>query len=95
MRERNKLWNRILVERYGINFCCDLKEVVKRNLSSATVKSAVKVGSSAQVGGIRIPIGHNQFKWRVGNETTIRFWKDMRHSQGVLYIETLILKKVS
>ena len=82
-KEKNGLWRKILVGKYGADCLNTLREAWKNKLkinASPVIKSVIMIFDAC----FSSCCSWQNIKWELGNGVTIEFWIDNWHRQGVL-----------
>ena len=70
VKDRDKWWNKVLREKYGIKLCSDLIQVKFDGSSSGILHSIQKIGMLEKPNGLML----NQLKLKVNNGKYVHFW---------------------
>lgn len=71
--ERDKVWNKLISEKYGVASKYDLSQVDARTDSSHIVRSILQLKALPNVYSL---ISRECFQWKVGNGELALFWED-------------------
>lgn len=90
--ERNRLWNRLLSEKYGAGLSFDITALTQRKDCSFTIKNVANLGSAFEVSSL---ISRECFMWKVGEGNKILFWEDYWLENGILSLLLPRLYRIS
>lgn len=90
--ERNRLWNRLLSEKYGAGLSFGITALTQRKDCSFTIKNVANLGSAFEVSSL---ISRECFMWKVGEGNKILFWEDYWLENGILSLLLPRLYRIS